>query len=370
MLLQLLLMFLCFIVCKQYESWGDNERNRHKYMTFIIWVLILQSALRNLAVGSDTYSYYEDFVFTYEHRTWQVIWHNFYDVYVLGDGKDAGYWLLMKVFSSVCPNFLAYLFFVAIIFFYPLCRMVERHLYTLNQLLMFFCVYQVMFYSFFSITGIRQTIATVATFYGIAFIKERKFLKFVLVLLIASFIHKSVFLFLPFYFIARLPNSRSLLLMTMCALPLIFGIARPIASFLAIYSGSDYYMMYAESEMDTGGAASFLMFIVGSSILVFIAKTRRPNSIPDMVVHAMSLALVFTPMMWVDTSLMRVIQYYSIFCLISIPLAIDNIGHSRDLQKTLYWGFMIVLIITTIRHNYEYAFFWQDMAVNKTINHI
>lgn len=367
MWLQLLLMFLCLIVCNQYESRGDNERNRHKYMTFIIWVLILQSALRNLAVGSDTFSYFRDFIYTYEHKTWHDVWYNFYDVYVLGNGKDAGYCLLTKVFASVCPNFLMFLFFVAITFFYPLCRLAEKHLSTMKQLLMFFCIYQVMFYSFFSITGIRQTIATTATFYCIAFIKGRKFFGFVLVLLIASFIHKSVLLFLPFYFIVRIPKSRLVLLLTMCALPVIFGLARPLAVVLATYSGSDAYMMYAESEMDTGGAASFLMFIVCASILTFIAKTQRPDLIPNMVVHAMSLALVFTPMMWVDMSLMRVIQYYSIFCLISIPLAIDNIGLSRDAKETLYWGFMLVLVFTTIRHNYEYAFFWQDMALNEII---
>lgn len=361
MWLQLFLMFLCFIVCMQYERIGDNKRNRHSYMTFIIWILILQSALRNLSVGVDTFSYYKDFVYTYEYRTWQVVWQNFYDVYILGEGKDAGYWLLMKAFSSVCPFFLPYLFFIAIIFFYPLCRLAEKYLYTMKQLFMFFCVYQVLFYSFFSITGLRQTIATVATFYGVKYILERKLWRFVLVLFIASFIHKSIFLFLPFYFIAHLPKSKTLLLGTICSLPLVFGFARPIAVLLATYSGSQHYMMYAESDMDTGGAASFLMFIVGASILTFLAKKRCPYMIPDIVVHAMSLALLFTPMMWVDMSLMRVIQYYSIFSLISLPLSIDNLGLNRSGRNIVYWGFMFILIFTTIRHNYEYAFFWQDM---------
>lgn len=334
--------------------------NRHRYMTFIIWVLVLQSALRHLSVGVDTYSYYKDFIFTHERRTWQVIWRNFYDVYVLGEGKDAGYWLVMKLFSTVCPYFYLYLFFVAIFFFYPLCRMVEKYLNSLKQFFMFFCVYQVLFYSFFSITGIRQTLATVATFFGVKYIQERSLWKFVLVILIASFVHKSVFLFLPFYIIARLPKSRTILLATICALPVIFGLARPIAVLLATYSGSDNYMMYAESD-EGSGAQNFLIFILFAGIITLIAKYKRPDKIPNIVINAMSLAIVFAPMMWVDTSLMRVIQYYSIFCLISIPLSIDNMGLDKSNRALLYWAFIFVLLFTTVRHNYNYAFFWQDV---------
>lgn len=360
MWLQLMLIFIAYFVCNEYVKNGDNSRNRHKYVSFLVWLLVLQSALRHLSVGDDTYSYYLDFVYTHEHRTWKLIWQNFYDVYVLGEGKDAGYWLLMKVFSSICPYFLAYLFFVAIIFFFPLYRLIESYLHTMKQLFLSFCVYQVLFYSFFSITGIRQTIATVATFYGVRYIVKRKLWKFVLVLLIASFVHKSVLLFLPFYFIVRFPKARLFLLLTICALPFIFGLARPLAVMLATYSGSDAYMMYAESETDTGGAVSFLIFILCAGLLTLLSKYRNPDAIPDMVVFAMALALVFTPMMWVDTSLMRVIQYYSIFCLISIPLSIDNMGLSRSYAGLLYFLFVLVLIFTVIRHNYEYLFFWQE----------
>ena len=361
--MQLFLMLICLVVCIFYEQQGDNRQNRHRYVTFIIWILIFQSALRHLGVGADTLSYYKDFLYTRDSRSWQDIWHNFYDVYVLGKGKDAGYWLLMKVFSSVCPYFLPYLLFVAIIFFFPLYRLIEKHLYTMKQLFLSFCVYQVMFYSFFSITGIRQTIATVATFYGVKFIEERKLLKFVLIIFLASFIHKSVLLFLPFYFISRLPMNRTLLFGTICLLPVVFNLSRPLAALLVEFSGSDAYAMYAESDMVTGGAFSFLMFILGAGCLTLFATYRNSKAIPVMMVHAMSLAVFFTPLMWVDTSLMRVIQYYSIFCLITIPLAIDNLAINKRGRVLLYWCLILILVLTTVRHNYEYAFFWQEMKL-------
>lgn len=365
MWLQLFLFLFALIVYNYYQGIGDTEINRHRYVTWLIVMLVLQSALRNYAVGSDTLSYYHDFDYTQEFRSWSIIWQNFYDVYVLGEGKDAGYWLLMKAFGTICPSFRVYLFVIAICFFVPLFRLLESKLSSLKQLYMSFCVYQVMFYSFFSITGLRQTIATIATIFGIKFIEERKLWRFVLVIFLASFIHKSVFLFLPFYFIVRLPYSRKILLITLCSLPFIFGLARPLAIWMVDVSGAETYRMYAESEMETGGAANFCIFICAAAILTLAAKYRNPDKIPDMLVFAMALAIIFTPMMWVDTSLMRVIQYYSIFSVWAIPLAIDNLGISVSTRKVIYTMVIIVFIYTTIRHNYEYAFYWQEMKLEQ-----
>ena len=365
MWLQLFLMALAYLVMTTYQRRGDTSVSRHRYVTFLIWVLVLQSALRHLDVGVDTASYCRDFEYTRDFRTWDVIWQNFYDVYVQGEGKDAGYWLLMKAFSTVCPSFRIYLFCVAICFFVPFYRLVEKKLTSLKQLYMSFCVYQVMFYSFFSITGIRQTIATIATFYCVKFIEERKLWKFVAVLVLAGFIHKSVFLFLPFYFILKYANSRVVLLGSLCSLPFVFGVARQLATFMVDISGAETYRMYAESEMDTGGAANFLVFMVAAAVMTLIAKYKNPDKVSDLLTCAMALAVFFTPMMWVDTSLMRVIQYYSIFTVIAIPLSIDCISSNPETRRQLYIVLIVVFLLTTIRHNYDYAFFWEEMQLEQ-----
>jgi len=363
MWLQLFLFLLAFIVWQKYESNGGNSKAiRHKYVNFLIVILFLQSALRHEAVGLDTYSYIKDFEITRDVRDWNWVWQNFYDVYVLGEGKDAGFHLLMKSFSTLCPYSRIWLFFVAILFFIPFCRLAEKELRSLKQLFMFFCVYQTMYYSFFSITGIRQTIATVATLYGIKFIRQNKPIQFVFWILLAAFIHKSVLLFLPFYIIAKLSKSKCMLISVMTLLPVIFGLGRKFAFFMSDFAGGDQYLQYAESDMKAG-ATKFLIFIMLGAILTLISKMRKPDSMPDIWVFAVSLTLLFTPLAWVDTSLMRVIQYFALFSMISIPLSIDNLGLSKKVQNNVYWIFFAALLITTIRHDYGYCFFWQDMVL-------
>lgn len=362
MWLQLVLVFMALFVLVFYEQNGDTQKNRHKYVTFLIVLLVLQSALRHLAVGPDTYTYYTDWERT-RNLSWEWIWQHFYDVYVLGEGKDAGYHFLMKSVQIICPYFRIFLFLVATAFFVPLYRLIESELKTLKQLYLSFCIYQVLFYSFFSITGIRQTIATIATIYGIKFIKERKLVAFLVIIFIASFIHKSVLLFIPFYFIARIPVGKLSLLVSIAGLPVIFPFARRIALLLATISASDQYMMYAESDYETSGAANFLIFIVSSGLLTLAAMYKNKNIVPDYVCNAMALAMVFTPMMWVDSTLMRVIQYFSIFTLVAVPLSLDAWSVNRKGVNVIYVVLWIVLMFTIIRHNYEYGFLWDTMKI-------
>lgn len=361
MWLQLFLFVLALVVCNNYEQHGDNEYTRHKYVTFLIVVLVLQSALRHLGVGPDTYSYSHEWEI-HGAKSWSSIFYHFYEVYALGEGKDAGYSLVIKLLNYVIPSFRVFLFVYAILLFIPLCRLAEEHLHTMKQLYMFFCLYQVMFYSFFSITGMRQGIATMIAFYAIALVKEKKLVPFLIVIALASFIHRSVLLFLPFYFLYYFKKSRLSLVISLLALPAMFVLARPLAGFMVDVSGAEQYRMYAESEMETGGAMNFLILLLTIAISTLIAKTKNEESIPDFAVNSIAVAVVFAPLMWVDTSLMRVIQYFSIFALIGMPLAIDNL-FSRGTNKTLYWLFWIVLVLTTIRHNYQYCFFWQDMQL-------
>lgn len=361
MWLQLFLFVLALVVCNNYKMQGDNEYSRHKYMTFLIVVLVLQSALRHLGVGEDTYSYYEEWNYN-TSQSWSAILRNFYNVYALGVGKDPGYAIILKLLSYIIPSFRVFLFVYAVLLFIPICRLAEENLHSLKQLYLFFCLYQVMFYSYFSVTGIRQGIATMIAFYAIAFVKKKKLAPFLIVIALASFIHRSVLLFVPFYFMYYFKKSRLSLIISLLVLPAMFVLARPLAGFMVDVSGAEQYRVYAESKMETGGAANFLILLLTIAISTLIAKTKNEESIPDFVANSTAVAVIFAPLMWVDTSLMRVIQYFSIFALIGMPLAIDNL-FSRGTNNTLYWLFWIVLVLTTIRHNYEYCFFWQDMQL-------
>lgn len=168
--IQLLVLMLAFLGAWYYSLLPAatpirENRNRKNYIIFICIILILQSALRHVAVGADTYAYYLKFE-EIKLTSWQEIWENFRSVYVLGEGKDAGYPLIQKVFQFFSGEYRIFLFFVAVIFFSSLGYFIYTQTKYISDVFVAIAIYEVLFYSFFSITGLRQTLATAFTFGG------------------------------------------------------------------------------------------------------------------------------------------------------------------------------------------------------------
>lgn len=370
MYIQLLVIFLSLIAA-WYYSQGltllNRDHRRKQYVIFVCILLILQSGLRHVAVGPDTYAYNRLFD-EIKTTNWEQIWQNFYNVYILGEGKDAGYPLLEKIFQIIFPEYRIFLFAVAIFFFWTLGRFLYKNTTQIGDILISLCLYQVLFYSFFSITGIRQTIATSFTLLGYEYIQNKKIIPFIILILIAAFIHKSVLIFLPFYFIANFKYSRWLLIGATIAIPFIFPIARRFAFLLASISASDAYMTYAESDYETSGAQTFLIFMILLALAsIFKSKSVLSYNIINTspIINAFALALIFTPLAWIDPSLMRIVQYYSIFSLLLLPILINVYSSKIKNRNFIMLICILLLCFVLIQRNTDYAFFWENMSLGK-----
>ena len=93
-LLFVAILLLGYLICSQY----NKSNGRKIYIIFSAIVLGLQSALRNVAVGTDTYGYYQAFE-NVKYTTWEEVFISFPNTYLYGDGKDPGYLLLEKIFQ-------------------------------------------------------------------------------------------------------------------------------------------------------------------------------------------------------------------------------------------------------------------------------
>ena len=368
--LQLLVLVLALLGAWYYSSLPAStpireNRNRKNYIIFVCIILILQSALRHVAVGADTYAYYLKFE-EIKLTSWQEIWENFRSVYVLGEGKDAGYPLIQKVFQLFSEEYRIFLFFVAVIFFSSLGYFIYTQTKHISDVFVAIAIYEVLFYSFFSITGLRQTLATAFTFWGLHFIRQRKLWQYTLLLICAAFIHKSVLLFYPFYFIARLNRPRQLLSASFVIFPFMFVFGRSVAGIMALLSAQDNYMGYALSEANPTGAVDFSIFLLGCGILGWIAlrnAKQRDNDMP-IIYNAISIAIIFTPLTWIDSSLMRIVQYFSIFILVFVPYVINNLFRDYQTRTVVILVLTILFITVIIMRNVDYAFMWEQMQLD------
>ena len=361
-----LVLFYMLILKNKYKVINTHGYNlaRKRLSFFTCLLLILQSGLRHVGVGPDTYQYMLNFQDRIQW-TWPKVFHNFIDVYQYGEGKDAGYTLLVKLFSIISTDYQLFLIFVAIIVFVPMMRFIYKNTNRLEDIWFALLLYMTLFYSFFSVTGTRQAIATGFCLWSVEYIKNKKMLPFLLCMIIAGLIHKSALIFLPFYWIAQAQIPRTLFIVMICLFPLMAHLGNAFTLQLAIISGSENYLGYAEQE--SAGAHNLILFYFVISITGFIRYWKEKDWINNQshIFNAISLGVFFLPLTLNSANLVRVVQYYSIFLLVFIGFVMNptRLSKHRLIIKVFQIILIVVLLYKLVSTPTEYSFYWQNMAI-------
>ena len=337
---------------------------RKQYISFVCILLILQSGLRNVAVGPDTYQYMQTFK-NISTWNWTEVWQRFISVYVEGVGKDAGYSLYVKSFTQfVSSDYQIYLLCVAAIFFTSFGYFLYVNTKKISDVTFSILYYQVFFYTFYSITGIRQTLATAICLWSYKYIKQQKIVPFLICIFIAATLHQSALLFILLYFVANYKNSWNLFKVVFLMLPFLFAGAKVFTLKLASLAVTDTYLGYADAT--TSGAWGFSVFYITLIIIGYMRYKEIMNTDKEAyrVYNAVILGLFFLPLTFVSAALMRVVQYFSFFCVLFFPMifSIENCKN-RQIWNIVEFIFIMLLLYKLCTSGNEYAFFWEYMPL-------
>jgi hypothetical protein len=366
MIVNLIVIALILFFAFQFSrtKFRDSDENRKKYIKIISIILILQSGLRNVAVGADTYAYFLKFE-DVKIMSWLDIYASTLDFYKFGIGKNPGYLAYQKVIQLFTLEYQIFLMIVAVIFFSALGNFIYKNTTRLIDVIIAFIIYSVLFFEFFSITGTRQTLVTAATLYGFELIKKRKMIQFFTIILLASTIHKSVLVFLPFYFIANISKTKLLYILALILFPFFIINRFLISAYLKVQAGYENYEVYE-------GAGTFtftiLFLLISLGAMLRIKIIVKNNSFAKYYYNAFTIALILIPLTWVNPSAMRVVQYFSIFMLLLIPEIIFSFRTiSFKVQRDVSISVIIILIGLFIKSKWgdiiPYGFFWEEMRL-------
>ena len=174
-------------------------------------------------------------------------------------------------------------------------------------------------------------------------------------------IHFSSLVFIPFYFIGNVKLPRLNLVVSLVAFPILVIYAHSIALTLVSSLDLNVYLAYVQNDFKTGGARGFslffILFVISSLLFYREIREHVPNS--GFSYNALSLALIFAPLTWVDPSFMRVVQYFSIFMLLLLPSLLNYSSKSYIIRLILYILCIIFLLVYIIIADEEYKFVWQ-----------
>lgn len=371
----LAVLILAFI----FESYPERtRRNGHRNFILAVSILLaLQSGLRHEAVGADTYAYKLKFKQD-SQKTWSELFNKikiFYseDVwrYSRGADKDPGYPILEKAVCSVKRNYQIYLLLVAVVFFSALGCFIYRNTRTVLDALIAYLLYLTLFYSFFSITGIRQTLATACALIGYEFfIKQKRLWMFLSLMLLASTLHRSVLAFVPFYFIANLKLKKLHYWLLFVLFPVFLYFSENTFYILGKISGYDQY-----GHLDSAGSYRFtgILLLFTLTALLRIKHVLKTVQETRPMYNALALVIFLTPLTWVNQNAMRLVQYYSLFIMLIAPRIANTINARRSMvfrQLAVGLCILFLLVYAGLRSlDTKYAFFWQQMELGENYRH-
>ena len=336
-----------------------NSRTRQAIFLFISFLIYtLHSGLRHWSIGPDTYQYNKIFE-DVKAESIDIILENVFT----NNGIDPFYDLFQKTFQFVSSDYQIYLVFVGIIFFSSFCFFLFDNLRSLEQIVLANLIFIAYFSGFYSITGIRQTIATSILMYAFAFLKRKKHLFVILFILLAALFHITSLIFLLTYLLL---NKRSILisLFSIASFFVIFQYRYVLTPMFTLFLFSESrFEVYTEKYFE-GGSFKLTLFSIILTIIILLFNYFSKKKEDLILIYSSNLfafSIVFLPLQWVNPSAGRIGMYFSLFLVIILPILISKIGFS-DNKRIVFISAIATFILLTFFSSLEnrYLFFWQN----------
>lgn len=346
----------------------NSKKPEHAKKIYVCWVtvlLCLLSALRNVGVGNDTYEYLQSFddVVTVP---WSELYGNIFDYYLGVAIKDPGYNILQRAFHLVSDNFAFFQFCVSLLFISAISRIIFKTVENMSGYIISYTFYLSLFYNYLPNSATRQTIAMGMLLWAIIlWIERRKILWPVLLIITASTIHKSVLLgFLPIA-LSYVNKPKIIFKCAVIACPLIFFFGKPVAEYMAVISAADHYVGYVTDNGESSRPVAFILEMIVFYVLGLcrISDLNSKNRYMQFGIVCFSLSISFVSFIWVNSNLMRVVAYFSLWGIVYLPRVISC--YHLNSRKLVYTIILFLLVSRIAFVNRPYKFFWQDMVLNE-----
>lgn len=206
-----------------------------------LWILI---SFRDISVGTDTRNTY--------FKLFQFVINGNYENY--GANAEKGYLFLIYIIALLSDNYFWCIFFVGtlcwLLFFIYIIRDSKNVCWSI---LLFFLSYSY----FHMFNGVRQYLATGIVLLSFYYIYERKLIKFLLLILLASTVHSMILVFIPFYFLydIKLNIKRTIIILIVSTLAF-SSVWRWIIS---VFSGSKYEYYLGREQYFYGYTLTYIL---------------------------------------------------------------------------------------------------------------
>ncbi len=342
------LIILCgaLLQNKEYKIAAKNK----VYAVFVGMLWMILSGLRDISIGADTINYVENFEIVVPKWSWTELFEMFKRSFSgnIYEERDVGYYLFVKAVQIFTQNSRIYLILIAGFVMIPVIWWIMK--YSCNKC-MSYVTYTAIFFPFMGLTGIRQALAIVlVSICGYSFVKERKFLKFLVLVFLAVCLHKTAIIILPFYFLGGIRLKKWHRYVAVIGIMVCFAFQNSIIAILNKIGGYNYQMY------EGAGTYTFTIFVLGILALTFYQYDYlvKNNKEVGYYINAIVIGSFLLPLSYINPTMLRLAYYYYIYLVLLIPELPYTVKEKRLMRIGIY-GAMILMLL---RSGADYKFFF------------
>lgn len=324
-----IVMLLVVIVCAIIESDYKSPKAKRQIFSIALLPMFLLIAFKSENVGMDTPNYIRMFEFINENGL-QSGYEKF-------DAVERGYLTLNYLLTTLTSVSQIVFIALAVIVCVSLYRFISATASNRSLALLFFIC---LGFFQFSLSGTRQTIAISILLWAYPFMKQRKLVKFLLVVGLAMLFHKSALIFTMTYFVANMKLTQK-------------NIALMLASMFVLFFAADKMLLSAAEVMEynygveeTGNG--YIFFAIVLLITILCLKSRKillrinPSNVILLNVNFISLAL------WVVRLISRTAERVSLYFMPYTYVALEEYISSSPIRDYKLYRFAAILLASVL----------------------
>lgn len=307
---------LIFTTILNFFSRKFKENNKYTSICLGAIAIIMASLVCGLRYGVGT-----DF---FEYQNW---FFRYIDAMPSANTSDIGFAIFIKILQIFSKN--PQIMYIAVAFFVNIMVMIfikrNTKWYDMGY---FLFIALSLYYSSFNI--MRQWIAISMFLYALKYAFDGKFIKYSIVILVASTFHATAILLLPVYFLFKLKLNRRNTIILMVSLFIILFSFEPIINFIANLTGIDAtrYLRYFKQDGNSAGGYAYFIFACATYILYLLVNKNYIANIKNGEQHIKLLMVtILVCLVGAGSSIFTRLQLYFVpILLICIPNCISFIN--------------------------------------------
>lgn len=332
-----------------------KEQTAKKAFCFIAFAcLFLMLALRHQSMGLDLrYMASHGYLGAFDTIS-NVSWDNIFDISFANYEK--GYIVFNKIVSLIYDNRQFFLGACALVTILPIVYVIYKKSVSPLQSIIIYMGLPAFLMSF---SGLRQALAIGICFFALLYIEDKKFIKFLIIVLIATTFHYSSIIFLIAYPLYRFKIKKSWRWFSVVLIPIIYVFKNPLFKIFSKIFKDDAV------ATETGAGTLFVIFTL---IYIFCIIYSDGSDEQNGLLNLFFMACACQAFGGIYYLAMRVGYYFMLSLVLLLPKVLK--GMKLDDDKPLYaiiificfsaFGLHSIYTSTWAMAN-PYYFFWESI---------